>query len=428
MVVELLRGAVTVSNIHVRSIVREDLGLDMPYDAPYGETEEFVARTFADILGIDRVGANDAFFDLGGDSLSAESLCLSISKRTGKDLRVSNLVYYSTPRKVAEFIGRSEEARQIAARIGIDTKRPPVFLVHGLLGLTVLKPTFLNGLAPGQKVHLFELPGLRKDRSPYNSIEEIAAAYVAELCACYARGPVLLSAFCRGALIALEMSAQLHARGRSVQQLVLFDPSMPTNTVTAFGRSIGTTDVIGLTRRGPLKWLEKQFRRTLYFLLLWRWTDGANVEDYADARLRRIREQSLKVRFWWDRLVGKDRVHAKITDSLSARAKLHTAYRHYWPRRYDGPASIIASADRQRSFEDQSLVEARLWSSILPQAKVHVVGRTHEEVLGANSSEPARIMQSIFDANVETGHMNLPQRRESDEAIAPAAAWGGSRA
>ncbi|WP_263053373.1 non-ribosomal peptide synthetase [Granulicella mallensis] len=60
------------------------------YEAPVGEMEETVARVFAEVLGVERVGRNDSFFELGGHSLMAVRL-LSRLREAGWQTEVSTL-------------------------------------------------------------------------------------------------------------------------------------------------------------------------------------------------------------------------------------------------------------------------------------------------------------------------------------------------
>ncbi|WP_416349068.1 phosphopantetheine-binding protein, partial [Mycobacterium xenopi] len=56
------------------------------YRAPAGPTEELLAGIYARILGVPRVGAEDSFFDLGGDSLSAMRLVAAVNEALGAGL------------------------------------------------------------------------------------------------------------------------------------------------------------------------------------------------------------------------------------------------------------------------------------------------------------------------------------------------------
>lgn len=56
------------------------------YVAPRNETETIVAGMFGDLLGVERVGAEDNFFDLGGHSLLAVRLVSQLEAETGECL------------------------------------------------------------------------------------------------------------------------------------------------------------------------------------------------------------------------------------------------------------------------------------------------------------------------------------------------------
>ena len=56
--------------------------MESPYQAPQTPVEEVVAEIWADVLGLDRVGVDDAFLDLGGHSL----LAVQIQARLGEIL------------------------------------------------------------------------------------------------------------------------------------------------------------------------------------------------------------------------------------------------------------------------------------------------------------------------------------------------------
>jgi amino acid adenylation domain-containing protein len=78
--------------------------LQHPYRAPRGERETALCAAFADVLELDRVGTRDAFFELGGDSLSALRLLQTLRTRGIGDLRPVQLFEAPTPAGLARLL------------------------------------------------------------------------------------------------------------------------------------------------------------------------------------------------------------------------------------------------------------------------------------------------------------------------------------
>jgi thioesterase domain-containing protein len=375
-------------------ITRQSLGLQAPFEAPAGELEELIAGAFAEVFELDRVGAHDEFFDVGGDSLLGEVLSKLISERTGRDFQISDLIEHGSPRRIARLL--SAKSSQPAAR---QAKRTPIFLVHGRKGFILPKPEFRQAFAEGQELYVFELPGIRGGRS-YDRIEDVAAVYVAQLVERYPQGPILLASFCVGALIAIEMACQLAEIGRPVGQLVLLDPGLPKNRPQNIKREIknkarlahGETYRPSKTRLGAQLLLHRL--RTFG-----RWMTRKNA-DFSEDLLRfrnRLLSQEQRGR---SKLPGQPQ-------AIDARAKLHAALRHYQPRIFDGPVTILCSPERDPNYP---------WNGLLPRRRVQQVFEKHE----VSSAAAARFLQSTFDAALaELGSATVPGLGSWDSADTP---------
>jgi acyl transferase domain-containing protein len=90
--------------------------LETPYEAPRTDLEERLARLFQEMLGIDRVGIHDNFFDLGGNSLVATQLLSRLRDELEVDVPMRALFEAPT---VAEF-ARAVVARQAEQVSGED--------------------------------------------------------------------------------------------------------------------------------------------------------------------------------------------------------------------------------------------------------------------------------------------------------------------
>ncbi|WP_141119924.1 non-ribosomal peptide synthetase, partial [Mycobacterium malmoense] len=86
------------------------------YRAPATFTEEVLAGIYSQVLGLERVGVDDSFFDLGGDSLSAMRLVAAVNARLDVALSVRALFEAPTIRRLAPRLdgGGARLARVVA--------------------------------------------------------------------------------------------------------------------------------------------------------------------------------------------------------------------------------------------------------------------------------------------------------------------------
>ena len=78
------------------------------YRAPASAVEEILAGIYAQVLGVERVGADDSFFDLGGNSLSAMRLIAAINSGLDAGLSVRTVFEAPTVAQLAPRIGGDE--------------------------------------------------------------------------------------------------------------------------------------------------------------------------------------------------------------------------------------------------------------------------------------------------------------------------------
>ncbi|WP_299601316.1 type I polyketide synthase [uncultured Tateyamaria sp.] len=224
--------------------------LDSEYVEPEGAIETTLAGFWAELLGVDQIGAEDSFFDLGGHSLIAVRLFAKIRKTYSVDFPISVLFEAPTIRKVAALIaergGVSEdtassddkatdaEARPerrfthlVPMHAGEGGPRTPFFLVAGMFGNVLNLRHLAHLLGSDRPFYGLQARGLYGDEEPHRTIEAAAADYIAEMRQVQEKGPYMLGGFSGGGITAFEIARQLEAQGEEIISVILLDTPLP---------------------------------------------------------------------------------------------------------------------------------------------------------------------------------------------------------
>jgi acyl carrier protein len=83
--------------------------VDDSYLAPRSSVEAAIAEEWRALLGVERVGARDNFFDLGGHSLLLAQLQVRLKRRFQRDIPMVELFRHPTVEHLADYFGGGGE-------------------------------------------------------------------------------------------------------------------------------------------------------------------------------------------------------------------------------------------------------------------------------------------------------------------------------
>jgi thioesterase domain-containing protein/acyl carrier protein len=191
--------------------------------APSTETEVALADVWAQVLGIQRVGADDNFFDLGGHSLLAITLFSRIRDRFGRSLPIGTLFERPTIRGLSALL--PSPVRRVPSStlhlLSPGGNKPPIVLMHGVDGS--LWDSMRVAKYLGDQRPVYGLQTIPADSDAQVTVEGIAAQCVEALLEKVPAGPYHLAGFCTAAKTAIEVANQLQARRQQVGLIAVLD-------------------------------------------------------------------------------------------------------------------------------------------------------------------------------------------------------------
>ncbi|WP_394842178.1 amino acid adenylation domain-containing protein [Pendulispora brunnea] len=200
------------------------------YVSPRTPVEETLARIWADVLRVAKVGVNDDFFDLGGHSLLAIPLMHRIQQAFGTGLSLMDIFRASTVASLAALLS-ADRASSIVVPLRASspaaTTRPPLFCVDPTGRHVTEYQPLANALGDDQPVLGLDLGPLLGQED--DSIRRITEAMANEVQAQQPRGPYHLLGWSLGGVLALGVAHVLEARGESVAFLGILDTQPRTH-------------------------------------------------------------------------------------------------------------------------------------------------------------------------------------------------------
>ncbi len=216
-----------------------------PYRPPETASELVLAALLAEALGVDRIGVDDDFLNMGLQSLAAVQLVSRVRVRLGVEMPVRALFEASTVAKLARVLDDRDEMSGFSAIAPLQlgtSGRPPLFCFHPSGGDAVCYLRLARALGTDQPVYGLQASGLSGGEPLAGSIEEMAAAYLREIRRVQPRGPYHLLGWSFGGALAYETACRIRAMGEEVGLLAFMDA--PTPQYEPEGRDVTRQDCI----------------------------------------------------------------------------------------------------------------------------------------------------------------------------------------
>lgn len=376
--------------------------LDSDYVEPRNDLERTLVEVWEDLLGVDKVGVRDSFFDLGGHSLIAVRLFSKINKLYAVDYPISVLFEAPTIEACAALIRTSTDYTGDAEpKSTSKPKAPPVrfrylvgmhpsdsphdtpfFLVAGMFGNVLNLRQIANLIGAERPFYGVQARGLYGEDKPHESFEEMAADYLSEVRQVQPHGPYLLGGFSGGGIVAYEMARQLLVEGESVSLLVMLDTPLPSDKPLSTAEKLAIHRQ-NLTRQGaryPVSWLKDKMR---YHREMAEKARRLHEQKQGAAPSEQFHSQAIEAAFY--SALEKYRLQPVAVDVTLFRPKLRPTHTF--------PSGEMINQDRRRIYTDNG------WGPYVRNVAVYEMPGDHDNmVLEPNVRIMAANLRRCIDA------------------------------
>ena len=332
--------------------------------------EERLAVIWAETLQHNRIGPDDNFFDLGGDSVVAAALLQRISKEFGQDILLAQIFESPTIRQLAQLIRQIPKTNNhlppgVMALQPNGTRRG-IFWVH-YLSINLAKVIGADQPLLYIAITSEDFPKL----GPKPGLQEIAACLVQKILATQSSGPSAIGGYCLGGILAYEIASQLRAAGREVSLLVLVDPPNPS-----YMESLDSFQRLASYTRYAVKRAARLGLRTSL--------------EYMFEHLGKYFSRVLKPNF------------AKNETTLTQEL-IESAALHYEPQKYDGKVLLVLASERPPHSD---ILPG--WQAVVSNLHTEVLQVHHRDLFKPNNA--SRVADAIV-AQLVSGNEVRPANR-----------------
>jgi amino acid adenylation domain-containing protein len=207
------------------------------YAPPETQIQHRLIAIYQEFFGNRKIGINDDFFELGGDSLKAISMTHRLKKEF-PPVSLNEFLAFPTVRELATIIAQAgtpsnstpnshEENRlknlACIEKLNRGQNKKNIFIIHPMHGMVSPYRLLAEALEERFNVYGIEARGVKPGTSVSETPDRMMEDYIEQILQLQEEGPFVLAGYCVGAFIAYEIVRRLEDRGMEVKRLIVFD-------------------------------------------------------------------------------------------------------------------------------------------------------------------------------------------------------------
>lgn len=190
---------------------------------PRNPREEVLCGLFGEVLGVEQVGIDDNFFDLGGHSLLGTRLVARMRSVLGVERSVRDLFRGPTVAGLLENAREGDDPMGVLLPLRPRGGRRPLFCIHPGLGMGWTYAGLIPHLDAEQPVYALQSRALVEPGFAAESVTAMAADYLRHIRTVQPHGPYRMLGWSFGGVVAHAIAAELQDLGEEVELLALMD-------------------------------------------------------------------------------------------------------------------------------------------------------------------------------------------------------------
>ena len=200
----------------------------------HDDIESQLIKLWENLLGVEPIGVQDDFFELGGNSLLAVRLFADIERKFAKKLPLAALFPTATIAAISQII-HQEPGLENTPKVNYSSlveiqpqgTKPPLFMIHPLGGEILCYRDLAIHLGSDQPVYGLRPQGIDGKQPLLLRVEDMAAKYLREMQTIQPQGPYFVGGYSFGGIVAYEIAQQIRSQGQEVALLAMLDTCRP---------------------------------------------------------------------------------------------------------------------------------------------------------------------------------------------------------